>query len=51
KGLAEQLPLVIKPLPYEIQSLGSSLYWHSSTEQDPASRWMRDLITSLFAVV
>jgi DNA-binding transcriptional LysR family regulator len=49
KGLAEQLPLVIKPLPFEIQSLGSSLYWHSSTEQDPASRWMRELVTSLFA--
>jgi DNA-binding transcriptional LysR family regulator len=47
RGLAEQLPLLIKPLPFEVQFVGSSLYWHSSTEQDPASIWMRELIADL----
>lgn len=45
-GLAMQLPLVTKSLPFEVETLGSSLYWHSSTEQDPASQWMRGLIQS-----
>jgi len=47
QGLVTQSELVIKALPFKIEALGSSLYWHSSTEQDPASQWMRELIGGL----
>lgn len=46
-GLAAQLPLLIQPLPFQVDSLTSLLYWHSSTEHDPASRWMREIIKNL----
>ena len=30
------------PLPVEIPSLETHIYWHESTDQDPANRWMRE---------
>ncbi|UPQ84648.1 MULTISPECIES: LysR family transcriptional regulator [Pseudomonadaceae] len=30
------------PLPVEIPPLETHIYWHESTDQDPANRWMRE---------
>jgi len=35
------------PLPVEVPALETHLYWHESTDQDPANRWMREQITEL----
>ncbi|WP_342651177.1 LysR family transcriptional regulator [Pseudomonas sp. REB1044] len=34
-------------LPVEIPPLETHLYWHESTDQDPANRWMREQIIEL----
>ena len=34
-------------LPVEISPLETHLYWHESTDQDPANRWMREQIIEL----
>jgi DNA-binding transcriptional LysR family regulator len=36
-----------QPLPVEVPALETHLYWHESTDQDPANRWMREQITEL----
>ncbi|WP_028693597.1 LysR family transcriptional regulator [Pseudomonas cremoricolorata] len=35
------------PLPVEVTPLETHLYWHESTDQDPANRWMREQIIEL----
>jgi len=30
------------PLPVDIPTLETHIYWHESTDQDPANRWMRE---------
>ena len=35
------------PLPVEVPPLETHLYWHESTDQDPANRWMREQIIEL----
>lgn len=35
------------PLPLEVTPLETHLYWHESTDQDPANRWMREQIIEL----
>ena len=30
------------PLPVDIPPLETHIYWHESTDQDPANRWMRE---------
>ncbi|CAM4056633.1 LysR family transcriptional regulator [Pseudomonas wadenswilerensis] len=34
-------------LPVDVPSLETHLYWHESTDQDPANRWMREQIIEL----
>lgn len=34
-------------LPVDVQPLESHLYWHESTDQDPANRWMREQILDI----
>ena len=36
-----------QPLPVEVPALETHLYWHESTDQDPANRWMREQIIEL----
>ncbi|UXZ43286.1 LysR family transcriptional regulator [Pseudomonas soli] len=36
-----------QPLPVEVPPLETHLYWHESTDQDPANRWMREQIIEL----
>ncbi|WP_296268461.1 LysR family transcriptional regulator [Pseudomonas sp. UBA6562] len=35
------------PLPIDVAPLETHLYWHESTDQDPANRWMREQIIEL----
>ena len=36
-----------QPLPVEVPPLETHLYWHESTDQDPANRWMREQIIEI----
>ncbi|MBC3411703.1 LysR family transcriptional regulator [Pseudomonas sp. SWRI51] len=36
-----------QPVPVEVPALETHLYWHESTDQDPANRWMREQIIEL----
>ena len=38
-------------LPVEVPALETHLYWHESTDQDPANRWMREQIIELCQAV
>jgi DNA-binding transcriptional LysR family regulator len=42
--LARHFPLVIKPHPLTLPSFEVALYWHDRYHQDPANRWLRELL-------
>ena len=42
KRVATGSDVTVKPLPFDQVSLGSSLYWHRSADEDPANRWLRE---------
>lgn len=42
------LPNRIHALPFAPPPLDIYLYWHQNTENDPANRWLRTLLTRLF---
>lgn len=42
--LARHFPLVIKPHPLPLPSFEVALYWHDRYHQDPANRWLRELL-------
>jgi LysR family nod box-dependent transcriptional activator len=44
---ARYLPLRILPLPLEIPKLTERLQWHHYQDQDPGSRWLRDLLVKV----
>ena len=39
---ARRHQLRYQALPVEVPALETHLYWHESTDQDPANRWMRE---------
>ena len=41
----------ILPLPFEVNPLVLHLYWHSNKNQDPSSKWMRELILSTYGKI
>ena len=41
----------ILPLPFEVKPLVLHLYWHSNKDQDPSSKWMRELILSTYGKI
>ena len=41
----------ILPLPFEVKPLILHLYWHSNKDQDPSSKWMRELILSTYGKI
>ena len=41
----------ILQLPFEVNSLVLHLYWHSNKDQDPSSKWMRELILSTYGKI
>lgn len=45
--LVAQYPVEYFQLPFSVPNLESHLYWHESTDQDQANRWMRELILEL----
>lgn len=45
--LVTQYPVEYFQLPFAVPNLESHLYWHESTDQDQANRWMRELILEL----
>ncbi|WP_226704299.1 LysR family transcriptional regulator [Microbulbifer elongatus] len=42
--LANTLPLEVKELPFEMETLRWHLFWHRSAEEDASSLWMREMI-------
>jgi DNA-binding transcriptional LysR family regulator len=42
-----RLPVKYVQMPFEVPNLETYLYWHESTDQDQANRWMREIILSL----
>jgi DNA-binding transcriptional LysR family regulator len=45
--LVTQLPVRYLQLPFSVPNLESHLYWHESTDQDRANRWLREVILEL----
>ena len=45
---ARQQALHVAELPVaDVPPLASHLYWHESTDQDPANRWMREQLIDI----
>ncbi len=44
RRFAEQCKLAVLELPFTMPRLELYLYWHKSTELDPASRWFREIL-------
>lgn len=42
--LTQHFPLVIKPHPLPLPHFEIALYWHDRYHQDPANRWLRELL-------
>lgn len=42
--LAQTLPLKLLKLPFAMESLDWNLYWHVSSDADPANMWLREKI-------
>ncbi|MBV1879195.1 MAG: LysR family transcriptional regulator [Pseudomonadales bacterium] len=49
--IASRVPVKFMALPFEVPNLESYLYWHESTDQDQANKWMRDLVLDLHTKV
>ena len=49
-SLARQYPAKLFELPFQIPQMDWHLLWHRSQDEDPASQWFREQITSLFSV-
>jgi DNA-binding transcriptional LysR family regulator len=45
--MAEQLPLVVRPLPFEMPSVSIAAYWHDRVHGDAAHRWLRRLVAEV----
>ena len=46
--LSEGLPLRTLRMPLKMPTLDLCLYWHDRFDDDPANRWLRDVIVSAF---
>ncbi len=44
--LARHFPLAIKPHPLPLPTFEVALYWHDRYHQDPANRWLRELLVA-----
>ncbi len=45
--LLQDSALIHKPLPFVIDPLAWNMYWHISAEEDPASMWLRELVSKV----
>ncbi|WP_449410391.1 LysR family transcriptional regulator [Methylobacterium komagatae] len=46
-SFADQLGLATSPVPVPIDEVAISMLWHASYDQDPAHRWLRDVLVRL----
>lgn len=44
ESFAQQLPLRVLPIPFEIPPIVEAMQWHTAFEDDPGIRWLRDLL-------
>lgn len=44
RKLANALPVVIHPLPFDLPKLDTSMQWHSYKSRDPGIKWLRNLL-------
>jgi DNA-binding transcriptional LysR family regulator len=49
--LAKKTPLKIAALPFEVEPLGWSLFWHKSAADDPANQWLRSVVSDIVNAV
>jgi len=47
-ALTHLFPLQTQPLPIAVEPLPLHLFWSKSSTNDPANRWMRELLVALF---
>lgn len=47
-NLAQDYDLKILELPFPLTELDWSLYWHNSTDQDQANKWLRELLCDIY---
>jgi DNA-binding transcriptional LysR family regulator len=47
KSFAKQLGLATSPLPMSLDEFTYSMVWHASYDQDPAHRWLREILIRL----
>ncbi|BFM15122.1 LysR family transcriptional regulator [Maricurvus nonylphenolicus] len=45
--LAQQANLKTAALPFEVEPLGWSLFWHKSAADDPANQWLRSVVSDI----
>ncbi len=46
--LARSLGFAVLDLPFDVQPLEFSLYWHRTHDEDPANCWLREAVLALF---
>lgn len=44
--LAGVLPLTIYPTPFPVPPIAFLMYWHADRDEDPAHRWLRELVAA-----
>jgi DNA-binding transcriptional LysR family regulator len=49
RRVAEQLPVVMKPVPFDIPSIREAAQWHIANNNDPAIRWVVERLTAVAA--
>lgn len=47
QSFADQLGLAISPVPVEIDDFPISMLWHASYDQEPAHRWLREVLVRI----
>jgi len=45
RRMAKSLPLRLVPPPFEVPRFGLSLVWHPRLDDDPAHRWLREVVS------
>ncbi len=49
QAIAPSLPLVMLPLPLTVRDINIAVYWHQRHHADPAHRWLRERLGTIFA--
>jgi len=47
--ITQRFNLQYLPLPFDVPALETHLFWHESADQDPANRWMRKILQSIYS--